>query len=201
MTAEPLPLEGVRVLDFAQFLAGPVAALRLADMGAEVIKVERPGSGDACRSMVVNDQRLGGDSLVFHTFNRGKKSLAADLKNPEDLACVRSLVAEADVMIHNFRPGVMERIGLGYDTVRELNPRIVYGAVSGYGTTGPWKDKPGQDLLVQALSGIAWLNGDAGDRAGSDRIRHARRGHGRQPRPRHPCLPAAAGHHRQGRVG
>lgn len=82
MTTEPLPLDGVRVLDFAQFLAGPVAALRLADLGAEVIKVERPGSGDACRSMVVNDQRMAGDSLVFHTFNRGKKSLAADPEEP-----------------------------------------------------------------------------------------------------------------------
>ena len=158
-----LPLSGLRVLDFAQFLAGPVAALRLADLGAEVIKIERPQGGDLCRSMVVNDQRLDGDSLVFHTFNRGKKSVTADLKRPEDLADVRRLIETADVMIHNFRPGVMERIGLGYDAVKALNPRLVYGAVSGYGAEGPWKDKPGQDLLVQALSGIAWLNGNDGD--------------------------------------
>ncbi|AKO95939.1 putative acyl-CoA transferase/carnitine dehydratase [Marinovum algicola DG 898] len=158
-----LPLSGLRVLDFAQFLAGPVAALRLADLGAEVIKIERPQGGDLCRSMVVNDQRLDGDSLVFHTFNRGKKSVTADLKRPEDLADVRRLIETADVMIHNFRPGVMERIGLGYDAVKTLNPRLVYGAVSGYGAEGPWKDKPGQDLLVQALSGIAWLNGNDGD--------------------------------------
>ena len=158
-----LPLSGLRVLDFAQFLAGPVAALRLADLGAEVIKIERPQGGDLCRSMVVNDQRLDGDSLVFHTFNRGKKSVTADLKRPEDLADVRRLIETADVMIHNFRPGVMERIGLGYDAVETLNPRLVYGAVSGYGAEGPWKDKPGQDLLVQALSGIAWLNGNDGD--------------------------------------
>ncbi|SFR52702.1 Crotonobetainyl-CoA:carnitine CoA-transferase CaiB [Yoonia tamlensis] len=162
-TASNLPLRGLRVLDFAQFLAGPVAALRLSDLGAEVIKIERPQGGDLCRSMVVNDQRLEGDSLVFHTFNRGKKSVAADLKQPADLEKIRALVATADVMIHNFRPGVMERIGLGYDTVRDLNPRIVYGAVSGYGTTGPWRDKPGQDLLVQSLSGIAWLSGNAND--------------------------------------
>lgn len=161
--APDLPLKGLRVLDFAQFLAGPVAALRLADLGAEVIKVERPQGGDLCRSMVVNDQRLDGDSLVFHTFNRGKKSVAADLKQPADLAKVRDLIATADVMIHNFRPGVMERIGLGYADVQALNPRLVYGAVSGYGTTGPWKDKPGQDLLVQSLSGIAWLSGNAAD--------------------------------------
>lgn len=158
-----LPLTGLRVLDFAQFLAGPVAALRLSDLGAEVIKIERPDGGDLCRSMVVNNQILDGDSLVFHTFNRGKKSVAADLKAPADLAKVRALIATADVMIHNFRPGVMERIGLGYDTIRALNPRLVYGSVTGYGTTGPWRDKPGQDLLVQSLSGIAWLNGNAAD--------------------------------------
>lgn len=162
MTSD-LPLSGLRVLDFAQFLAGPVAALRLADLGAEVIKIERPQGGDLCRSMVVNDQRLDGDSLVFHTFNRGKKSVAADLKNPEDLARVKALIKTADVMIHNFRPGVMERIGLGYEAVSALNPKLVYGAVSGYGAEGPWKDKPGQDLLVQSLSGIAWLNGNDGD--------------------------------------
>ena len=158
-----LPLNGLRVLDFAQFLAGPVAAMRLSDLGAEVIKIERPQGGDLCRSMVVNDQRLDGDSLVFHTFNRGKKSVAADLKQPADLEKVRALIATADVMIHNFRPGVMDRIGLGYDDVRELNPRLVYGSVSGYGTKGPWRDKPGQDLLVQSLSGISLLNGNADD--------------------------------------
>lgn len=158
-----LPLKGLRVLDFAQFLAGPVAALRLADLGAEVIKIERPQGGDLCRSMVVNDQRLDGNSLVFHTFNRGKKSVTADLKHSADLGKVRELVKTADVVIHNFRPGVMERIGLSYEDVRQLNDRIIYGAVSGYGTAGPWRDKPGQDLLVQALSGIAWLNGNRDD--------------------------------------
>lgn len=163
MTDFDPPLKGHRVLDFAQFLAGPVAALRLSDLGAEVIKIERPQGGDLCRSMVVNNQRLEGDSLVFHTFNRGKKSVAADLKNPDDLGKVRDLIATADVMIHNFRPGVMERIGLGFEDVSALNPRLVYGAVSGYGTEGPWRDKPGQDLLIQALSGIGWLNGNAED--------------------------------------
>jgi len=160
---QELPLSGVRVLDFAQFLAGPVAALRLCDLGAEVIKIERPDGGDLCRGMIVNDQRLDGDSLVFHTFNRGKKSVAADLKKPSELEAIKRLIETADVMIHNFRPGVMERIGLGYDTVRGLNPRIVYGAVSGYGTKGPWVKKPGQDLLAQSLSGIAWLSGNEDD--------------------------------------
>ena len=160
---QDLPLVGLRILDFAQFLAGPVAALRLSDLGAEVIKIERPNGGDPCRSMVVNDQMLDGDSLVFHTFNRGKKSVIADLKQTADLERVRALVATADVLIHNFRPGVMERLGLDYEAVSRINPRIVYGAVSGYGTAGPWMDKPGQDLLVQSLSGIVWLNGNADD--------------------------------------
>lgn len=161
--AHSLPLSGLRVLDFAQFLAGPVAAMRLADLGAEVIKIERPQGGDLCRNMVVNDQRLEGDSLVFHTFNRGKKSVAADLKDAGDLDQVKRLIKTADVLIHNFRPGVMERIGLGYETVKELNLGLVYGAVSGYGSEGPWVKKPGQDLLVQSLSGIAWLNGNDAD--------------------------------------
>ena len=155
------PLNGLRVLDFAQFLAGPAAALRLADLGAEVIKIERPKGGDLCRSLVINDQKFEGDSLLFHTFNRNKKSVAADLKSPEDLVKVKSLIATADVMIHNFRPGVMERIGLGYEAVQAINPGLIYGAVTGYGTKGPWKNKPGQDLLAQSLSGLTWLSGDA----------------------------------------
>ncbi len=165
-TILPLPLAGLLVLDFSQFLAGPSAALRLADLGAAVIKIERPDGGDLCRSLVVADQRVDEDSALFHTINRGKKSFAADLKQPEDLARVKALVARADVMIHNFRPGVMARIGLDAQTVMALNPRIVYAAVTGYGDTGPWRDKPGQDLLVQSLSGLAWLTGNAGEHGG-----------------------------------
>ncbi|WP_420334635.1 CaiB/BaiF CoA transferase family protein [Roseibium sp.] len=157
------PLEGLRVLDFAQFLAGPMAALRLADLGAEVIKIERPGVGDLCRSLVISDQKVGSDSLLFHTINRNKASVAADLKNPEDLDRIKTLLSTSDVMIHNFRPGVMERIGLGWDDVRKINPGLVYGAVTGYGTTGPWVKKPGQDLLVQSLSGMTWLSGNRND--------------------------------------
>ncbi len=155
------PLAGLIVLDFAQFLAGPSCALRLADLGADVIKIERPRGGDLCRQLYVADQALDGDSALFHTINRNKRSLAADLKSPADLAMAKELIARADVMIHNFRPGVMERLGLGYDVVAKINPRIIYGAITGYGTSGPWKDKPGQDLLVQSLSGLAWLSGDA----------------------------------------
>ena len=156
-----LPLAGIVVLDFAQFLAGPSCALRLADFGADVIKIERPQGGDLCRQLTIADQLFDGDSALFHTINRNKRSLAADLKNPTDLALVKKLIARADVMIHNFRPGVMERLGLGYDKVSELSPRIVYGTVTGYGVSGPWRDKPGQDLLAQSLSGLAWLSGDA----------------------------------------
>ena len=108
-----LPLVGLVVLDFAQFLAGPSCALRLADLGAEVIKIERPQGGDLCRQLYVADQALDGDSALFHTINRNKRSLTADLKNPDDLALVKKLIGHADVMIHNFRPGVMERIGSG----------------------------------------------------------------------------------------
>jgi len=144
MSEEVLPLAGLRVLDFSQFLAGPSCALRLADLGAEVIKVERPDGGDLCRGLVLADQRFEGDSALFHTINRRKRSFAADLKQPEDLARARALIATADVMIHNFRPGVMERIGLDAASVLALNPRIVYAAVTGYGDEGPWRDRPGQ---------------------------------------------------------
>jgi CoA:oxalate CoA-transferase len=160
-----LPLAGLRVLDFSQFLAGPSCALRMADLGADVIKVERPDGGDLCRQLVVANQRIGADSALFHTINRNKRSFAADLKRPDDLRLVKDLIARADVMVHNFRPGVMERLGLSWDVVEALNPRMVYAAVTGYGDDGPWRDKPGQDLLVQSLSGLAWLSGAGGDDA------------------------------------
>ena len=156
-----LPLQGLLVLDFSQFLAGPSCALRLADLGAEVIKIERPRGGDLARGLFLADQVFAGDSALFHTINRNKKSFAADLKNPRDLKRVEGLIRRADVMVHNFRPGVMDRLGLGYETVSALNPRMVYAAVTGYGSKGPWRDKPGQDLLVQAMSGLSWLSGDA----------------------------------------
>ena len=157
-----LPLAGVVVLDFSQFLAGPSCCLRLADLGAEVIKVERPRGGDLARQLQLADQTCGGDSALFHTINRNKKSFTADLKSPGDLDRVKALIGRADVMVHNFRPGVMDRLGLDFDTVSRLNPGLIYAAITGYGSRGPWRDKPGQDLLVQAMSGLAWLSGDAG---------------------------------------
>ncbi|MGD1029852.1 MAG: CaiB/BaiF CoA-transferase family protein [Opitutaceae bacterium] len=155
------PLEGLLVLDFAQFLAGPFAATRLADLGARVIKIERPGAGDTGRQLYISNLSLDGDSTLFHSINRNKLGYAADLKDPADLARVRKLIARADVLIQNFRPGVMERIGLGAEVCANLNPRLVYGVVTGYGRTGPWTGLPGQDLLAQAMSGLAWLNGNA----------------------------------------
>ena len=155
------PLEGLLVVDLSQFLSGPSASLRLADLGARVIKIERPGVGDLCRQLYISNLSLDGDSTLFHSINRNKESFAADLKDPNDLARVRSLVRRADVLIQNFRPGVIERIGLDYESVRALNPRLVYGEVTGYGSNGPWSHKPGQDLLVQSLSGLPYLNGDA----------------------------------------
>ncbi|UUZ96451.1 CoA transferase [Paenibacillus sp. P25] len=155
------PLEGLLVLDFAQFLSGPSAALRLADLGARVIKVERPDGGDLCRRLYVSNLELDGDSTLFHSINRNKESVSANLKDPKDLKLIRALIEKADVMIQNFRPGVIERMGLHYEAVREWNPRLVYGEITGYGKTGPWSGKPGQDLLVQSLSGLAWLNGNA----------------------------------------
>jgi CoA:oxalate CoA-transferase len=157
------PLQGLLVLDFAQFLAGPSAALRLADLGATVIKIERPVTGDICRQLYITNLELDGDSTLFHTINRNKRSYAADLKNPAHLAKVRTLIAQADVMIQNFRPGVMKKIGLDSRAALALNPRLVYGSVTGYGEEGPWADLPGQDLLAQSRSGLLWLSGDADD--------------------------------------
>lgn len=154
-------LEGLLVLDMSQFLSGPFAALRLGDLGARVVKIERPDGGDLCRRLYLSDTELGGDSTLFHAINRGKESFAADFKNPDDLAAIRKLVARADVVIQNFRPGVIERLGLDYERARAINPRLVYASVTGYGEDGPWRDLPGQDLLAQARSGLMWLNGDA----------------------------------------
>lgn len=155
------PLEGLFVVDFSQFLSGPSASLRLADLGARVVKIERPDCGDLCRALYISNLELDGDSTLFHSINRNKESFTADLKNADDRACVLRLLSQADVMIQNFRPGVIEKLGFDYDSVRRFNARLVYGEITGYGKVGPWRDKPGQDLLLQSLSGLAWLNGNA----------------------------------------
>lgn len=154
-----LPLQNIMVLEFSQYLSGPSAGLRLSDLGARVVKIERPLTGDACRALSIKNMWVGNDSLLFHTINRGKESVTADLKNPEDQELVYALLKQADVLTHNFRPGVMEKIGLDYEKVKSINPKLIYASISGYGTTGPWKHKPGQDLLVQSLSGLTHTTG------------------------------------------
>jgi crotonobetainyl-CoA:carnitine CoA-transferase CaiB-like acyl-CoA transferase len=156
-------LDGIIVLDFSQFLAGPSAALRLADLGARTIKVERPQGGDNGRRLVFENLISDGDGVLFHTINRNKESFCADLKNEKDLEIVKALIKKADVIIENFRPGVMDKLGLGYDVVKKINKEIVYASVTGYGSKGPWVKRPGQDLMVQSISGFVNLNGDDGD--------------------------------------
>lgn len=154
------PLQGLVVLEFSQYLSGPSAGLRLADLGARVIKIERPYKGDAGRKLAIKNIWVDDNSLLFHTINRNKESFTADLKNAADLAVVKKLIAKADVLMHNFRPGVMEKTGLGYDDAKEINPRLIYAVISGYGKEGPWKNKPGQDLLLQSMTGLAYTTGN-----------------------------------------
>jgi CoA:oxalate CoA-transferase len=155
-----LPLAGLIVVDLSQFLSGPYCSLRLMDLGARVIKIERPDGGDLSRRLYLSDTEIGGDSTIFHAINRAKESLSIDLKDEKDLASLRTLLTKADVLIQNFRPGVIERLGLDYEAVKTINPRLVYASISGYGAEGPWVKRPGQDLLAQSRSGVMWLNGD-----------------------------------------
>lgn len=156
------PLDGITVLDLSQFLSGPYATLRLSDLGARVIKVERPGIGDLTRQLYLSDTEIDGDSTLFHAINRSKQSIAIDLKTAEGLAMVRKLASGVDVVVQNFRPGVAERLGVDHAALTAVNPGLVYGSISGYGPDGPWSGLVGQDLLAQARSGVTWLNGDAG---------------------------------------
>lgn len=159
---DELPLAGLLVVDMCQFLSGPYASLRLQDLGARVIKIERPDGGDLSRRLYLSDTEIGGDSTIFHAINRSKESLALDLKSPADIAALKKLLARADIVLQNFRPGVIERLGLDYEAVKAINPGIVYASITGYGDVGPWVLRPGQDLLAQARSGVMWLNGDEG---------------------------------------
>ena len=147
-----LPLSGIRIIDFTQVMLGPVCTQMLGDYGADVIKIERKGAGDLSRTTF--EPVAGHDNPVFCSLNRNKRSVALDLKNPDHLAAVRALIAEADVVVNNFRAGVMERIGLGYDDCRRMNPRIIYAVGTGFGETGPYAHKGGQDVLAQAMSGV-----------------------------------------------
>ena len=158
-----LPLKGILVLEFSQYLSGPCAGLRLADLGAHVIKIERPQKGEAGRKLAIKNLWADESSLLFHTINRNKDSFTANLDDTEDRRWIKLLIGEADVIIHNFRPGVMKKKGLHYEAVKEINPGIVYTEISGYGNNGPWKNKPGQDLLIQSLSGLTHSTGNYDD--------------------------------------
>ena len=155
----PLPLDGVRVLDFTQVMMGPCCTQMLGDYGADVIKIERAGLGDISRWSVGEDPD-GGNNPVFASLNRNKRSVTLDLKSDADKAAVLRLVETADVVVNNFRPGVMERMGLGYDELRRINRRIVYAVGTGFGLDGPYVHKGGQDVLAQAMSGAMHRRAD-----------------------------------------
>jgi crotonobetainyl-CoA:carnitine CoA-transferase CaiB-like acyl-CoA transferase len=158
MTAKAL--SDVTVLDFSHLLQGPFCTQLLADMGANVIKVERPGQGDLFRTMTFNNKWLGGkQSPNFLAWNRNKRSLAIDLKAPDARQILYKLAETADVVVQNFRPGVLARLGFGYEDFRKINPRIIYCSGSGYGESGPYLSRPGQDMLIQGLTGIAAATG------------------------------------------
>jgi CoA:oxalate CoA-transferase len=152
----PGPLSGLLVADFTRVLAGPFATMMLADLGARVVKVERPGTGDDARSY---GPFSGGRSLYFARVNRGKQSVALDLKSPADLAVARGLAARADVVVENYRPGVMARLGLGWADLSTQRPDLVYCSISGFGHTGPWSQRPAYDAVVQGMSGIMAVTG------------------------------------------
>jgi crotonobetainyl-CoA:carnitine CoA-transferase CaiB-like acyl-CoA transferase len=156
-----LPLSGIRVLDVSQVMAGPFCCMLLADMGADVIKVEPPGTGDSTRQSM-GFRMQGSDSPGFLALNRNKRSITLDLKTEADREVLYALVKTADVLVENARPGVATRLGMGYETLRAINPRLVYASISGFGQTGPWSQRPGFDLIAQAVSGILSSNGFEG---------------------------------------
>jgi crotonobetainyl-CoA:carnitine CoA-transferase CaiB-like acyl-CoA transferase len=150
-----MALDGVRVLDFSQMMMGPWGTQFLGDMGADVIKIERPKVGEWERSLTMMGQLLGGESACFYAMNRNKKSVTVNLKDPRGKEIIYKLAATCDLVVENYRPGVLERLGLGYEDLKAVNPGIVYVSGSGYGADGPYRERPGQDLLIQSLSGIA----------------------------------------------
>ena len=152
-TSSEQPLSGVRVIDFTQVMLGPSATQVLADYGADVVKIERPGAGDLSRSSLPDDPD-GLDNPVFRSLNRNKRSIALDLRKPDGKAIIYDLVRDADIVVNNFRAGVMERMGFGYKELSNINPRIICAFGSGFGQTGPLAYKGGQDILAQALSGV-----------------------------------------------
>jgi crotonobetainyl-CoA:carnitine CoA-transferase CaiB-like acyl-CoA transferase len=153
------PLDGLRVIDLTRVLAGPFATQSLGDLGAEVLKIEPPGSGDETRHF---PPFIAGESHYFLGINRNKKSLVVDLQQEAGKEILRRLVATADILVENYRPGVMDRLGVGYAALAEINPRLIYCAISGFGLSGPMRDKPSFDIVTQALSGTLSINGERG---------------------------------------
>ena len=155
----PGPLGGVKVIDLTRVLAGPFLTQLLGDLGAEILKIETPGHGDETRTF---PPHLGDESHYFMALNRQKKSLVIDLRMPQGVELLRGLVAKADILVENFRPGVMQRLGVSYEALARINPRLIYCAVSGFGLTGPLRDTPSFDIVTQAMGGVLSLNGEAG---------------------------------------
>src|SRR6266852_3246675 len=153
------PLQGIRVIDLTRVLAGPFATQNLGALGAEILKIEPPGGGDETRRF---PPLLGGESHYFLGINRNKKSLVIDLQQAAGADILRRLVARADILVENYRPGVMDRLGLGYEALAALNPRLIYCAISGFGLNGPLSDKPSFDIVTQALTGALSINGERG---------------------------------------
>ena len=167
----PGPLAGIRVLDLTRVLAGPWAAQNLADLGAEVIKVERPKKGDDSRAfgppwLKDAQGRDTAESAYFACANRGKKSLTLDLSNPQGQAIARELAARCDVLLENFKFGDLERYGLGYTQLHAVNPGLIYCSVTGFGHSGPWRERPGYDFMIQGMGGLMSVTGERDDRPG-----------------------------------
>lgn len=156
--AAPLPLDGVRVLDVSQIMAGPFCSMLLGDMGADVIKIEPPPEGDQTRRAMALKMK-GKDSLGFFNLNRNKRSFALDLKTQAAREVFYRLVQTADILVENYRPGVTRRLGIDYPTLNAINPRLIYASISGFGQTGPWSGRPGFDLIAQAMSGVMSATG------------------------------------------
>ncbi|MFG1398650.1 CaiB/BaiF CoA transferase family protein [Roseixanthobacter pseudopolyaromaticivorans] len=156
-----MPLQGVRVLDVSQVMAGPYASMLLGDLGADVIKVEPPGTGDQTRS-AMGFKMKGPDSMGFLNMNRNKRSIALNLKSDAGRELFYKLVETADILIENYRPGVMKKLKCDYESLKAINPRLVYASISGFGQTGPWAMRPGFDLMAQAMSGVMSVTGHPG---------------------------------------
>ena len=156
-------LHGIKVLDLTQMLAGPLCTMRLADLGADVLKIETPGTGDWTRTHGFANAEIAGHTTAFLGLNRNKRSVELNLKTPAGVETFKQLATRADIVIQNFRVGTVERLGIGYEEIRRINPRIIYGYISGFGEEGPYKDRPGQDLAIQGYSGSMWSVGKKSD--------------------------------------